>query len=307
LCIEVLPLLSVASTVESFATAYITLARIRSAAGRMGEAHQLLDDLHSVLEGGAHRRFLAQVWSEKILLCLRERDVLRATHLAKDWQLQQRFEAGEFNRPQRYDEEWERAGSAYAQLLLHLQRYAEAEEVLTTLRDSACEAGYVYRQIRLEASLACTLARSGNPAAALATLNSALALTRGYGFTRGVFDESPSLTELIKHALDHHLLRHTLPFHYLHKFENLFAARTASPRPSSPSRTNNALPLEPLTDREIDILKLLARGLSNSEISARSQIALSTAKWHLKNVFAKLDVSTRTGALARARELKLVD
>ena len=67
------------------------------------------------------------------------------------------------------------------------------------------------------------------------------------------------------------------------------------------------LPLEPLTDREVDMLKLLAQGYSNSQISERSQIALSTAKWHLKNVFAKLDVSTRTSALARARELRLID
>ncbi|MGH8174868.1 MAG: response regulator transcription factor [Steroidobacter sp.] len=68
-----------------------------------------------------------------------------------------------------------------------------------------------------------------------------------------------------------------------------------------------ALPLEPLTDREIDMLKLLAQGLSNSQISKHSQIALSTAKQRLKNVFAKLDVSTRTGALARVRELRLID
>jgi LuxR family maltose regulon positive regulatory protein len=55
------------------------------------------------------------------------------------------------------------------------------------------------------------------------------------------------------------------------------------------------------------MLKLLARGLSNLQISRHSRIALSTAKWHLKNVFAKLDVSTRTGAIARARELQLLD
>jgi LuxR family maltose regulon positive regulatory protein len=140
----------------------------------------------------------------------------------------------------------------------------------------------------------------------LTVLNGALALTRGYGFTRGVFDETPGLTQLVKLALAHDSLRHTLPFHYLRKFENLFVDLPANHQSRTPKITP-ALPLEPLTDREIDILKLLARGLSNTEISARSQIALSTAKWHLKNVFAKLDVSTRTGALARARELKLVE
>jgi LuxR family transcriptional regulator, maltose regulon positive regulatory protein len=306
LCMEILPLLSGASTIESLATAYVTLARIRAASGSMSEANQLLDYLHSVLEGGAHRRFLAQVWSEKILVCLRERDVTRATQLAREWGLESRAHAGEFVRPRSYDEAWERAGSAYAQLLLASGLYAEATVILVTLRDSAREAGYIYRQVRLEAALACALAQAGQDADSFAALNGALALTRGYGFTRGVFDESPSLTPLIRRALQHDMLRHTLPFHYLRKFDNLFVERPAE-RANGSVKVAAMLPLEPLTDREIDILKLLARGLSNSQISRQSQIALSTAKWHLKNVFAKLDVSTRTGALARARELRLVD
>ncbi len=307
LCIEILPLLSVASTIESFTTAYTTFARIKAADGRIEEAEQLLEHLHGVLEGGAHRRFVAQVVAEKLLLCLRQRDTGRAVKLARDAQLEQRFESGEFRLPRRYDEAWERSGSAYAQLLLHTQRHAEAREVLANLRSSASDAGYVYRQIRLEAALSCCLAGTGELDAASAALNAALALTRGYGFTRGVFDEVPMLSALVRQALEHHTLRHTLPFHYFRKFDNLFAVRPPARSTARVAKMAAALPLEPLTDREIEILRLLARGLSNTEISERSQIALSTAKWHLKNIFAKLDVSTRTGALARARELRLVD
>ena len=94
-----------------------------------------------------------------------------------------------------------------------------------------------------------------------------------------------------------------LPSRYFCKFGDVFREH---PAPATPRR-KPTLPLEPLTDREIEILKLVARGLSNPEIGARSRIAVSTAKWHLKNVFAKLDVSTRTGAIARARELQLLD
>jgi len=306
LCIEILPLLSVASTIENFTTAYTTLARIKSASGQIEEAAQLLEYLHSVLEGGTHRRFLAQVWAEKLVLRLRDGKTECAARLAREAQLERRFLQGEFDRLRVYDEAWERAGAAYAQLLLHTERYTEAHAVLTCLRASANEAGYVYRQVRLEAALACCLGEMGEHAESFAVLNGALALTRGYGFTRGVFDEVPLLTRLIRRALDHHVLRHTLPFHYLRKFDNLFAARPRA-RPTPRHTPPAALPLEPLTDREIEILRLLARGLSNTEISEHSQIALSTAKWHLKNVFAKLDVSTRTGALARARELRLVD
>jgi LuxR family maltose regulon positive regulatory protein len=128
-------------------------------------------------------------------------------------------------------------------------------------------------------------------------------LTRGYGFTRGVFDDTPALTQIIAAAVESRKLRHLLPSRYFCKFGDVFREH---PAPVAPRR-KPTLPLEPLTDREIEILKLVARGLSNPEIGARSRIAVSTAKWHLKNVFAKLDVSTRTGAIARARELQLLD
>lgn len=62
-----------------------------------------------------------------------------------------------------------------------------------------------------------------------------------------------------------------------------------------------------LTQRELELLRLLSLGLSNRDISARCKITLFTTKWHLKNVFAKLSVSTRIEALCRAQQLKLFD
>ncbi|MGH8175628.1 MAG: LuxR C-terminal-related transcriptional regulator, partial [Steroidobacter sp.] len=306
LCMEVLPLLSVASTIENLTTAYITLARIR-AAGKFGsEAAQLLEYLHSVLEGGAHKRFLAQVCSEKIRLHIAEKNRERASAVALECGFAERAQSGEWAVGRVYEEAWERSGSAYALLLMHTKRHTEARMILTTLRNSARAAGYVYREIRLEALLACCHWRAAECSPAFEALNRGLSLTRGFGFTRSVFDEAPGLTQLIKTAVEHRKLRQVLPGHYLRKFENVFAGR-APVIPATGVSRKAALPLEPLTDREIDMLKLLAQGLSNSQISGHSQIALSTAKWHLKNVFAKLDVSTRTGALARARHLRLID
>lgn len=66
-------------------------------------------------------------------------------------------------------------------------------------------------------------------------------------------------------------------------------------------------PMPVLTQRELDLLKLVSLGLSNRDISKRSNITLLTTKWHLKNVFAKLGVSTRMEAVFRAQELRLVD
>ena len=61
--------------------------------------------------------------------------------------------------------------------------------------------------------------------------------------------------------------------------------------------------IEPLTDREHEILRLIAEGQSNTEISQRLYLALSTVKGHNLRIFAKLQVQNRTEAVARAREL----
>jgi LuxR family transcriptional regulator, maltose regulon positive regulatory protein len=64
--------------------------------------------------------------------------------------------------------------------------------------------------------------------------------------------------------------------------------------------------VEPLTERELEILQLIADGFSNQAIADRLVIALSTVKRHINNVFGKLAVQSRTQALLRARELQLL-
>ncbi|HLO17134.1 MAG TPA: response regulator transcription factor, partial [Anaerolineales bacterium] len=64
--------------------------------------------------------------------------------------------------------------------------------------------------------------------------------------------------------------------------------------------------IEPLTDRELEILCLIAEGHSNAEISRRLFLALSTVKGHNLRIFNKLQAQNRTEAVARARELGLL-
>jgi LuxR family maltose regulon positive regulatory protein len=69
----------------------------------------------------------------------------------------------------------------------------------------------------------------------------------------------------------------------------------------------SAQPLvEPLSDRELEILQLIAQGLSNREISERLFLAVITVKGHNRNIFRKLQVRRRTEAVACARELGLL-
>ncbi len=64
--------------------------------------------------------------------------------------------------------------------------------------------------------------------------------------------------------------------------------------------------IEPLSARELEVLRLIAQGLSNEAIGARLFLALSTVKGHNRNIFEKLQVQSRTEAVARARELGLL-
>jgi LuxR family maltose regulon positive regulatory protein len=81
--------------------------------------------------------------------------------------------------------------------------------------------------------------------------------------------------------------------------------RTVSNSPLSP-RTSAPLLVEPLTPRELEVLQLISAGQSNQEIARTLVVSIGTVKKHLSNIFGKLNATSRTQAVARARELQLL-
>jgi LuxR family transcriptional regulator, maltose regulon positive regulatory protein len=87
----------------------------------------------------------------------------------------------------------------------------------------------------------------------------------------------------------------------------LDAERPASDYATEAPTVPNTQPLiEPLSQRELEVLRLIAAGLSNREICDRLYLALNTVKGHNRVIFSKLQVERRTEAVARARELNLI-
>ena len=124
----------------------------------------------------------------------------------------------------------------------------------------------------------------------------ALALAEPGGFIRLFVDEGVPMAGLLSRALAHGIVTGYAG--------NLLAAFPAPP--ARPASASVRMPAEALSQREMDILTLIARGCTNHEIAERLFLAASTVKGHNQSIFGKLQVRRRTEAIARARELGLV-
>ena len=92
----------------------------------------------------------------------------------------------------------------------------------------------------------------------------------------------------------------SFPAHYASKLLATLEREAKGPRSSA-----IGLP-EPLTERELDVLRLIAAGKSNRRIASELFVSVGTVKTHTNNLYRKLDAHSRTQALARARELNLL-
>lgn len=298
LCEELLPLVEAGGTYETLVAAARTLSRVRAAEREPDAAMRLLDYLHGVLEGSHERRFEAQVCFDKVRLWLAMGEPVRARDCAAEFGV---TDAGEWQAPRAYDEAWERRGMALAALSSHDGRHDETRAVLEVLRESAEASGHLLRLHAIEAALASSLWEAGDRDGALACLQQALLRARGHAPSRSWFDDNPRFHQVLIAALDRPHLRRLMPERVLRVFGGALG------RSEGRANGTEGHAVDALTARELEVLVMMAQGLSNQQISARAQISMTTVKWHVKNIFAKLGVGTRVGALVRARELRLVE
>lgn len=92
----------------------------------------------------------------------------------------------------------------------------------------------------------------------------------------------------------------------LHQLRDTSFEKTSITAPSAHMSTYDVPALDQLSERELEVLRLLADGLSNDEIAARLIVVVGTVKAHNHNIFSKLGVKSRTQAVKRARELNLL-
>jgi LuxR family maltose regulon positive regulatory protein len=141
---------------------------------------------------------------------------------------------------------------------------------------------------------------SGEHKKALQQLGDVLALAEPGGFIRLFVDEGRPMAQLLSEGAAQGMMPD-----YINR---LLAAFEAEKQPASEKSfpASAELLIEPLSQRELEVLQLVAQGLSNEEIGKRLFLALDTVKGHNRKIFDKLQVQRRTEAVARARALGLL-
>ncbi len=149
------------------------------------------------------------------------------------------------------------------------------------------------------------LSALGRESEALDTLEQALNNAAPEGYLRTFLDEGPPLRRLLEKMTSASKKHHPYAATILAAFEaeSETKAPAATPRPS-PLFT--PAPAALLSEREMEVLKLLASGLSITDIASRLYISSNTARSHLKNIYSKLEAHSRYEAVARAQELGLL-
>ena len=132
-------------------------------------------------------------------------------------------------------------------------------------------------------------------------LERAIHLAAPEGYSRIFLDENTAIAALLRQR------QKVAPAFIAGLLESSSSGRTAQTAGTGGEMVPlSAPPADPLSKVQLMILRLVADGLSNREIAARLQITEGTTKWHLNRIFGNLNVSNRTQAVARARQLKLI-
>ncbi|HZC98837.1 MAG TPA: LuxR C-terminal-related transcriptional regulator [Actinomycetes bacterium] len=199
-----------------------------------------------------------------------------------------------------------------ARVLLAQDRPDQALGLLGRLLAAAVAQGRLGSVVEIQALRALALAAGGEQSGALAVLAEALALACERGYVRVFADEGAPMGTLLGRLVttprqrEEQTAARSVPLECLARLLRAFDAKEAAPRSGRGAAVAVPGLVEQLTDRELQVLGLLAAGRSNQRIAGELVVSLDTVKKHVGRVLDKLGAANRTEAVARARELGLL-
>lgn len=268
------------TAIDRFVICEVFLARLKLARGDAAGAAAILAQANQSARRQNFVHRIPEVVAAQVLTMLRQGNLSEAARLA---QMQ---------------------GLPISQARVHLAQgdTSAALAVLLPFRQQVEARGWEDEKLKVIVLQAVALHMHGGKDKAVQVLGDALALAEPGGFIRIFVDEGAPMAKLLSEAAAQGIMPE-----YTSKLLAIFNAEQGRKARSCPPTASSVQPLiEPLSPRELEVLQLIAQGLSNHEISERLFLALSTVKGHNQRIFDKLQVQRRTEAVARARELGLL-
>jgi LuxR family maltose regulon positive regulatory protein len=289
---------------DGVVTGYLALARVMRARGDAEGAFEALSKADRIAQDPRiESRWKVRVEAWRARLRMAQGDIRAAGRWAQERGLsaEDEFE---------YSPEFELEHTTLARLLIAQGKHEEASRLLERLLEAAEVGGRGHMVIEVLVLKALALQAQNDKPEALGELRRALTLAEPEGYVRIFADEGAPMAGLLRRVLKAQRrelpdIEGDVPLEYIGKLlEALGAPFTAATRVHV--RGPAELVLDPITERELEVLKLLDSDLSNREIAARLFVSLATVKTHTKHLYRKLGVRARHQAVARAKELRLL-
>jgi len=188
-----------------------------------------------------------------------------------------------------------------ARIFIRQGNWKEAISILDQLLEPARMGGDKTREIEVLILQALAFQSGGDRNKAISSLEKALDLGEPRGFCRIFVDEGETMAKLLYDALSC-----GIQSNYTSRLLTAFPQEEVDKPSQLKLRENDEELIETLSEREIEVLQLIAEGLSNANIASRLFLSLGTVKTHARNIYAKLGVHNRTEAVARARVLGIL-
>jgi LuxR family maltose regulon positive regulatory protein len=183
----------------------------------------------------------------------------------------------------------------FARVLIARGSHNEAVDLLTRMMKTVEEAAWLGRLIETRVLLALAYQARGKRDESMDALEQVLITKKPEGYVRIFVDEGDPMKALLRAAETRDIAPDYVP-------RLLAAFETENVQVVPPSVTSL---IDPLSERELEVLRLLKTDLSGPEIADQLMIALSTMRTHTQNIYSKLGVSNRRAAVRRAEELNL--
>ncbi|MEJ2736372.1 MAG: LuxR C-terminal-related transcriptional regulator [Anaerolineae bacterium] len=273
---------------EHFGNMHAVLAQIRQAQGDPAGARAAILEAVQMAESAGIRRLSIQARAYQTRIWLAQGELELVSRWARDYD-----QIGETEYLREFED------LTLVRVSLAEGQPAEALALLDSLLRGARAAGRGGRVIEVLALRSLAHQAQGHTTRALDDLARALQLAEPEGFVRTFVDEGDPMATLLRQAASQGIAP-------------AYASRLLSAFRASESRAPIALSLpaqplvEPLSKRELEVLDLLAEGLTNAEIAQRLVVSVPTVKSHTRSIYGKVGVHSRKEAVAQARELGIL-